>query len=55
MDTAGRRGARGVATVPPSAGGNIGVLVIVVLDEEVGIAAAIKTLRAFHEQAALTL
>ena len=40
---------------PVRLGQNMGVLVVIVLDEEAGIAAAIKMLRAFHEQGALTL
>ena len=42
-------------SVPSGWGQNMGVLVVIVIDEEAGIAAAIKMLRAFHEQGALTL
>ena len=57
MDAAGSGAAPTVlATIRPvRLGQNMGVLVVIVIDEEAGIAAAIKMLRAFHEQGALTL
>ena len=58
--TDGRRGSGAAPTVlatirPVRLGQNMGVLVVIVIDEEAAIAAAIKMLRAFHEQGALTL
>ena len=57
MDAAGSGAAPTVlATIRPvRLGQNMGVLVVIVIDEEAAIAAAIKMLRAFHEQGTLTL